>query len=132
MKALDTNVLVRYLVADDKDMAERALHLLKSTQASSEPCLVTTLVLLETLWVLRAKYRLTPQDICEAVVKLENLSGLRFESPVLVRKFVQTAMTGNLDLADLLIALDARAHGAEVVLTFDRKATRSNLFEAVL
>lgn len=131
MNALDTNVLVRYLVADDKNMATRALQLLRNAQESGEFHLVTTLVLLETLWVLRTKYGLARQDICEAVLKLENLSAMKFESPVLIRKFVQETMTSNLELADLLIALDAKEHGAEAVLTFDRRASRSPLFEAV-
>jgi predicted nucleic-acid-binding protein len=131
MKALDTNVLVRYLVADDKDMALRALSILKRAQAEEKFHLITTLVLLEMLWVLRSKYGLSRQDICEAIARLENLSGVRFENPALVRIFVQEARTTTLELADLLIALEAKDHGVDAVLTFDRKASRSPLFEAV-
>lgn len=131
MKALDTNVLVRYLVADEKDMADRALQLLKSAHTSGESYLITTLVLLETLWVLRTKYGLVRKDICEAVLKLENLSGVTFENPERIRSFLQHASEDILELADLLIALNANECGAETVLTFERKASRSPLFEAV-
>ncbi len=131
MKALDTNVLVRYLVADDKDMATRALRLLQDAQTSGESYLVTTLVLLETLWVLRTKYGLGRQDIRETVLKLENLSGVTFENQELIRKFLHHAADSVLELADLLIAIQANECGAQTVLTFDRKASRSPLFEAV-
>jgi len=131
VKALDTNVLVRYLIADDKDMAEKALRLLKNAQSRHTSYLVTTLVLLETLWVLRSRYGLERGEICEAVSRLENLSGIRLENPELIRNFLAQAREGNLELADLLIALDAHACGAETVVTFDRKAARSALFEAI-
>lgn len=131
MKALDTNVLVRYLVADDKDMAARALRLLNVAHNSGESYLVTPLVLLETLWVLRSKYGLGRQDICEAVLKLENLSGVTFDNPELIRKFLQHAANSVLELADLLIALHAKECGADTVLTFDRKASRNPFFESV-
>jgi hypothetical protein len=64
-------------------------------------------------------------------LKLENLSGLHFEDSVLVRKFTLAATSTNLELADLLIAIHANVHGAEAVLTFDHKASRYPLFEAV-
>jgi len=131
VKALDTNVLVRYLVADDKDMAARALQLLKNAHISGESYLVTTLVLLETLWVLRTRYGLERQDICKAVLNLENLSAVTFENPGLIRKFLQHATDTILELADLLIALHAKECGSETVLTFDRTASRSPFFEAI-
>lgn len=112
-------------------MAARALQLLTNAHISGESYLITTLVLLETLWVLRSKYTLERQDICEAVLKLENLSGVMFENPELIRTFLGHASEGILELADLLIALHANRCGAETVLTFDRKASRSPLFEAV-
>jgi predicted nucleic-acid-binding protein len=87
--------------------------------------------LLETLWALRAKYGFTREDICEALLILENLSGMRFENPALIRRFTQEAKTTSIELADLLIALHACEMGAESVLTFDRKASRSLFFEAV-
>jgi len=131
VKALDTNVIVRYLVADDDAMASRALQLLKQAHASQEAFLITTPVFLELLWVLQAKYRLTREDICEAVQKLEALPMIRFDYPALVREFVLASQSTNLDLADLLIGLHAKNSGAETVLTFDRKAARNPLFEAI-
>jgi predicted nucleic-acid-binding protein len=36
-----------------------------------------------------------------------------------------------LDLPDILIGLQARALGADITLTFDKKAARSDLFEEI-
>jgi predicted nucleic-acid-binding protein len=52
MIAIDTNVVVRFLVNDDPAQAQRARQLIES-----EDVFLSTTVLLETEWVLRAAYK---------------------------------------------------------------------------
>jgi predicted nucleic-acid-binding protein len=52
MAAVDTNVLVRLLVADDPGQTQRALSFLEAHR----PLWVSTVVLVETVWVLTAVY----------------------------------------------------------------------------
>ena len=47
MIAIDTNILVRYLVRDDPDQAGRARKLLQETLSADEPGLVTIATLVE-------------------------------------------------------------------------------------
>lgn len=49
MIAIDTNVVVRYLVADDTEQFERAAALIEG-----RPVFVCTTVILKVEWVLRA------------------------------------------------------------------------------
>ena len=51
MIAIDTNVLLRYLLWDDKRQAEKAERLING----STPVLITDVVLAETLWTLKGK-----------------------------------------------------------------------------
>ena len=131
MRALDTNVLVRYLVVDDEAMASRALRLFKEAEGLGEAFLVTTPVLLESLWVLRSKYRLLRRDIVQALERLLALPVLQFEEPSLVRELILGCRATDIDLADLLIGLHAKSLGADTILTFDVKAARSRLFEEI-
>ncbi len=50
MLAIDTNVIVRYLVADDREQARRARELIDGGRV-----FIATTVLLETEWVLRRR-----------------------------------------------------------------------------
>jgi len=52
MKALDTNVLIRFLVADDEKQANRVRLLFKQAEADQQKLYVPILVVLEMLWVL--------------------------------------------------------------------------------
>jgi len=66
MKALDTNVVVRFLVCDDAAMTARARKVFeraRDTGEPGEPVLISSLVLLETLWVLHFGYRFSRRAI---------------------------------------------------------------------
>lgn len=129
MKALDTNVLVRFLMNDDEAQAQQVYRLFKTAEAQQEPLLVPLLVVLELFWVLESAYRLNRGEILEVMDDLLLMPILVFENRVALHHFLAEARNINADLSDLLIAHSAQAAGAEEVLTFDRKALRSPLFK---
>ena len=57
MTAVDTNVLVRYLVRDILELAEAARDLLESLTVE-RPGFICREVAIETVWVLERSYRL--------------------------------------------------------------------------
>lgn len=112
MIALDTNVLVRYLLNDDEAQAEIAEALL----ASGEICFIPITVWLELVWVLEC-YDCQPQDIAKALRHLLGLPNLQtVESLSLLRAL--NGFEGGADFADALhVALSAQA---ESFVTFDQ------------
>ena len=131
MKALDTNVLVRFLVCDDAPMTARARNLFEQARDAAKPLLISNLVLLETFWVLGYSYGFSRNAIIEAVDHLLTLPSVTFESHDIVKEFVHTGQVSTLDLPDILIGLQAKTLGADITMTFDKKAARSDLFEEI-
>jgi predicted nucleic-acid-binding protein len=131
MKALDTNVVVRFLVCDDAAMTSRSRNALQQAKDAAETLLIPDLVLLETLWVLRSPYKFARGAVIEAVERLLALPPVRFESHDLIHEFIRLGRISTLDLPDILIGLRARQLGCEITLTFDKKAAQSELFEEV-
>ncbi len=131
MKALDTNVIVRFLVCDAAAMTSRSRDVFQQAKDADELLLISDLVLLETLWVLGSAYKFTRGAIIEAVDCLLALPPIRFESQDLVHEFVRLSRIATLDLLDILIGLHARELGCETTLTFDKKAAQSELFKEV-
>jgi predicted nucleic-acid-binding protein len=114
--AVDTNVVVRYLVEDDPVQADRADAVLRSGAV-----LVPTTVLLETAWVLRTGYRLDRAAIVEAITKLLGLPGVEAEDRATAAQALAWYRSG-LDFADALhLAASARA---EAFATFDQALRR--------
>ena len=64
MIAIDTNVLLRYLLADDASQHSKACNTIKTLR----PVLIVDAVLAETVWTLTGKrYRLDKSSICSVI-----------------------------------------------------------------
>lgn len=124
MRALDTNVLVRFLVCDDLRQAEQARALIEEAERQRTPLWIGVGVVLECLWVLESVYRRNRADILDALAQLRMLAGLTFEMPAAVDEFCRLGRTGTVELDDLWLAVLAKQKGCETLLTFDRKAAR--------
>lgn len=116
MIALDTNILVRYLLDDDEAQAEIAEALL----ASGEICFIPITVWLELVWVLEC-YDCQRQDIAKALRHLLGLPNLQTgESSALLRAL--NGFEDGADFADALhVALSAQA---ESFVTFDQSLVK--------
>jgi len=131
VKAVDTNVLVRFLVGDDERQAKVVYAIFKEAERAREQFFVPMTVVLELLWVLESAYEVSRRDILEAITELMLMPILKFESQNAIRKFVRSARESRIDLSDLLIAHAAEISGCERILTFDKKASRFKLFELI-
>ncbi|MEN6626107.1 MAG: type II toxin-antitoxin system VapC family toxin [Candidatus Sumerlaeia bacterium] len=131
MRALDTNVLVRFLMNDDEKMGRAARRLLAEAHERGESLLVVTPVVLELIWVLKSTYALSREDILDALGALAMMPVLQFESADLVHDLIHHGRSTRLDLPDLLIALCAKQKNAESTWTFDSRAVRSGLFRSL-
>ena len=129
MKALDTNVLVRFLVRDDKKQAEIVYRLFKRAESRNDPFFVPLLVVLETIWVLESVYEIPREEIRASLQKLLLMPILIFEAQSALQRTLSSAQTNKIDLADLLIAHSAKFSNCDGVLTFDKKASKFVLFE---
>lgn len=120
MIALDTNVLVRFLVEDDEDQTAAAAALVDRAIAAGETIFVSDIVLCETVWVLAGSYRVARAAIATALRELLRARHLTFASPDQLVRALDAFTSGRGDLADYLIREHARAAGCEAVVTFDR------------
>lgn len=129
MIALDTNVLVRFLVRDDEVQASRVLARLRSVTEQDGTAFVPDVVLAELVWVLRSTYRFPKDRIVSVVRGLYATRHLTFSSPDRITRALSAFETGRGDFADYLIREQARDHGCGCVVTFDRKVNGEKGFE---
>jgi predicted nucleic-acid-binding protein len=128
MRALDTNVLVRFLVRDDAKQAKRVLQLFEEAESTGETFLIPQLVVLELIWILGAVYDRTRDEILDSFDQLSMMPILEFERLDVLHRLLEDGRVWPTDLADLLIAHSACASGSESVLTFDKRASKHGLF----
>jgi predicted nucleic-acid-binding protein len=111
--AVDSNIIVRYLTADDPEQFAKANALIRG-----EEVYVCTTVLLETEWVLRRGYRFSRDQIIAALTAFAGLPRVILEDPALAAKALEWTRNG-VDFADALHL--AKAEGCEAFVSFDQR-----------
>ena len=93
MIALDTNILVRYLVRDDEKQAEAARTLLESLTIE-QPGFVCREVIVELVWVLERSYKCSRDRIATVLEQLATTESLETGNDVICRcPDVETTLT---------------------------------------
>ena len=139
MIAIDTNVLLRYLLDDDHSQAAKAEKLIKGNKS----VLITDVVLVETIWTLKGrKYKLDKDSLIAVVQALFKEPNIRFENGQVVWMALNDyrqakPVKGKLaDFSDALIANKARfianqqSRDLKGVYTFDIAAQQLSGMEA--
>jgi predicted nucleic-acid-binding protein len=128
MKALDTNILVRFLVADDESQAGKVHQLFKNTEKNKEELFITLLVIVELIWVLESVYSIARKDIVNAIDDMLQMPIFKFEQQTTLHVFTNMALTNMIDLSDLLISISAKLLKCQTTLTFDKKVSKFEYF----
>jgi predicted nucleic acid-binding protein len=117
MLAVDTNVVVRYLVNDDVAQAARARRLL-----DREDIFVPLTVLLETEWVLRGVFGFAPKSVIRALRDFAGLARVTVEHAATAAAAFEGA-EGGLDFADALHLAASKQHAGFV--SFDKALAKA-------
>ena len=128
MIAVDTNVLVRYLVRDDPKQAGSARALLQSSTAA-RPAYVCREVVVELVWVLERAYGYSRRRIATILEELVATEGLVVEAANDVAQAALRCRSVAAGFSDLMVLAAARRAGALPLYTFDRKAARLEAVE---
>lgn len=70
MIGIDTNILVRFLVGDDTKQANKTYRLFKKVEDEKTELFVSSLVILELIWVLESPYEFERSDILDSISQL--------------------------------------------------------------
>jgi predicted nucleic-acid-binding protein len=122
--ALDTNVLVRFLVQDDAKQGLLARELIQSTLEKGEPLYVPVTVMLELEWVLRSNFDFDKAQIILTLSSLLAASELSFESETSVEVAVELFRQNKADFSDCIHIALCHAAGMTPMWTFDRAASK--------
>src|SRR5258708_17410869 len=112
MLAIDTNLIVRYLVGDDAGQAARARRLIDSNDVFA-----CTTVLLETEWVLRSVYGFSAAQCAKALADFAGLPHVSLEDASAAAKALGWMRQG-VAFADGLHL--AKAEGLPAFISFDQ------------
>lgn len=114
--AVDTNVVLRYLLADDLKQAATARKVMQEAVLIA----IALPVLCEVVWNLSRGYKLAGNEIADAITVLIEADNIEVDRGAVDAGLTMLCAGG--DFADGVIAYEGLALGGEVFATFDKKA----------
>lgn len=117
MTGLDTNVLIRFLVADDKAQAEKARRFI-----DSDTTYVNCIVLSEAIWVLESAYDYGKDAIALMIEKLLSTHEIVVEDAAVALAALRDFRGSSAGFTDCLIGRRNAAHGCRETGSFDKRA----------
>jgi predicted nucleic-acid-binding protein len=128
MLGLDTNVLVRFVVQDDKAQAAIASELIENHCSPSRPALVDLFVLCESVWVLSSAYGYSRSQIASVLRQILVTECFEVPHHDVAWAAMLDYVKGMGDYADCVLARMNEMDGASTTVTFDRRAGRNRRF----
>ena len=113
MVIFDTNMVLRYLLNDNEEMADKAEQYLDAGEVT-----ITTEVIAEVVYVLKGVYSMEREDIAETIRNFMEFVNCRDADTV--KLALDTYKEQNLDFVDCLLYGYHVIDGAEIA-TFDKK-----------
>jgi predicted nucleic-acid-binding protein len=105
VRLVDTNVIVRYVLGDARDpKTALAIDFIERQCSAERPGLVTSVVLVELVWVLGSRYRLKKREIVAAIDALVQNANLQLDSEDELLAALDAYREYAVDFADCLIA----------------------------
>jgi predicted nucleic-acid-binding protein len=130
VKGVDTNVLLRLLVADDAGQVARARAWLRA-QSRDERFLINRIVLCELVWTLRSGYRFDRDQIADAIDRVLRSYAVVVEDYDSVGFALYLYRTSGADFADCLLGVTNGFLGCTNTVTFDQRAAELDEFEMI-
>ncbi|MGV8840176.1 MAG: PIN domain-containing protein [Bauldia sp.] len=131
MIAVDTNVLLRYVLADDASHSRAARRLIDEVCSPQSPAFVHDVALAEFVWVLGRRKPFDRAAIAASVRQLTDNTHLRFRDVGGLLAAIDGFEKGPANFAEYLIAAQASSLGAAPTFTFDKDAGKSPGFTLI-
>ena len=120
MIGIDTNILLRLWLNDDRAQSKRIDQLLAEHGELPGSLLVTDVVLVEAVWTLKSAYEQDKQAQLIAVRSLLEETAFAFEDREAVAAALTLFESGSCGFADCLVVAKHALRGCDFTATFDR------------
>ncbi len=120
----DTNILLRYLLADNEEQYRKILPFFESLKQGRQKAVFLSEVLLEAFYVLTKTYGVPPKEAAEALKDLLLYRGVaNKDKSLLLEAFNFFIESEGLSLLDCFLCVKTKKQKGEL-LTFDKRLKR--------
>jgi predicted nucleic-acid-binding protein len=130
-RAIDANVILRFLLDEPPEQAERCQALFARLQAGEEEVYLPEVALSDVIWTLQSYYRWPRERVARFAHDAISVSGIRLARPSMIRYALHIYVEKRIDYSDALIAAEIIHEDYAEVYSFDRDLDRVANIERV-
>jgi len=119
-RAIDANVILRFLLDEPPEQAERCQVLLARLQAGEEEVYLPEVALSDVVWTLQSFYHWPRERIAHFAHDVTSLRGTRMARKSLVRDAIHLYVEHRIDFSDALIAAEMLHGDYAQIYSYDR------------
>lgn len=116
---IDTNFIIRYLIADNKEQFIKAKEIFDQAKSGQISIILEQTVFTETIFVLNSFYKVPREKICTILSELLTYKGIKCEKEILLRA-LKIYQDENLHIVDSVLLSKSKNEDISI-LTFDEK-----------
>lgn len=120
---LDTNVILRFLLADHETLSPRANVYFQRAAEDELVLLISSVVVAECVFTLKSFYKLTRAEVTATLMQLLKLPNVSAVEGEVVKQALSFYAEKNVDFADAYLAALAQKKGLSVA-SFDRNLVK--------
>lgn len=121
---LDTNVILRHLLADNAEQSQRATKYLAGVERGETAVVITDTVVFEIVFTLEKVYHIEKSDIRNMLLPLLELPGVNLPGKKIYREVFDLYAELNIPFADAYHGVTARHLKSRRIVSFDRHFDR--------
>jgi len=116
---LDTNVIIRFLVGDNKDFLDKSKQYFEDIESSKLQVEILEGVLMEAFFVLTKFYKLSKKEVVKDLKTILALDGVINSNKTILHETLTMVETKNIDFVDALICAKSKLENYKK-LSFDK------------
>ncbi len=124
LRAIDANVILRFVTADHPQMSFRCRELFARVQSGDEVVFLPEAALSDVVWTLNSFYRWPIEQICRFVGDIVSLDSVKMSRKSLVWEALSLFAEENIDFSDALIVSEMHSADLNGIYSYDRDFDR--------
>mgnify|MGYP001605045647 CR=1 FL=1 len=124
MVFVDTNVFLRFLLADNNKQSREARYLFEQASEGKTIVFTSVIVFFEIYWLFKSLFKKNKEELCLILKKLLKMRFVIFAEREIFEKAINIYQETNLDLEDSYNLAYARSNNATGFKTFDKILSR--------
>lgn len=117
---IDTNVLLRFFLADHQKHFQSVIRLFKKAKDNEVSLITNIMIITELVWTLRSYYKLTKDEIVNKLKEIVSLDFLEISSKNILLAAIDYFENKNIDFIDALSAAWMKEKNLDTIFSFDR------------